>query len=108
MTYAAETRSDTVKTKQMLNVTEMNVLPRKIQVKIRLDRVSNAEIRETCGIQHVDEWVCRRRKEWNDHVERMGPDSLVRKARDGLPKGRRSPGRHKMRWNGSLSGVTGC
>ena len=49
MTYAAETRSDTVKTKQILNVTEMNVL-RKIQGKTRWDRVSNAEIRETCRI----------------------------------------------------------
>ena len=57
----------------MLKVTEMNVL-RKIEGMDKWGRVSNAEIRETCGIQPVEEWVCRRRKEWNDHVERIGPD----------------------------------
>ena len=44
MTYAVETRPDTVKTKQMLNVTEMNTW-RKIMGKTRRDRVRNEEIR---------------------------------------------------------------
>ncbi|KAJ4427041.1 hypothetical protein ANN_26840 [Periplaneta americana] len=101
MTYAVETRSDTTKTKQMMNVTEMKVL-RNITGKTKLDRIQNTGIRDICNIQPIEKWTARRRDEWNKHVERMPLSRLVRRVRDGVPRGRRSPGRPKKRWSDSL------
>ena len=45
LTYAAETRTDTAKTRQLLEVTEMKTR-RRIINKTKWDRVRNARIRE--------------------------------------------------------------
>ena len=52
LTYAAETRTDTAKTMQILEVTEMKTL-RRIINKTRMDKMRNERIRETCGIQNI-------------------------------------------------------
>ena len=100
LTYAAETRADTTKTKQMLETTEMNIL-RKIVGKTRRDRVRNENIRQQLEIEKIGEWVERRRNEWNAHISRMATDRLVRTARDNIPDGKRSPGRPRKRWRNS-------
>lgn len=103
MTYAAETRADTTKTRQLLEKTEMSTL-RRIVGKTRMDRVRSEDIREICNIQRIEEWIVRRRKEWRSHVEGMEDDRLVRRVKDGIPEGRRSPGRPRKRWRDSLAG----
>mgnify|MGYP000592563717 CR=1 FL=1 len=54
MAYSVEIRSDTVKTKQMLNVTEMNTL-HKITRKTRRDRVRIEERIANCQLQPIEE-----------------------------------------------------
>lgn len=104
MTYAAETRVDTAKTKQLLETTELNIL-RRIIGKTRRDSVRSKEIREECNIQRIEEWIIRRREEWKSHVSRMGVDRLVRRGgQKGIPEGRRGIGRPRKRWRDSMSG----
>ena len=91
LTYAAETRTDTAKTVQILEVTEMKTL-RRITNKTRMDKIRNERIRETCGIQNITSWVQRRRTEWSMHISRMAEDRLVRRVHDGIPEGKRHRG----------------
>jgi hypothetical protein len=49
MTYALETRAETLKTTQMLEGNEMKVL-RKIVGKTKTGRIRSQQIRESCGI----------------------------------------------------------
>ena len=87
LTYAAETRTDTAKTRQLLEVTEMKAL-RRIINKTKWDRMRNDRIRELCEIQKITSWVQRRRTEWSDHVSRMADDRLVKKYMTDFLKGR--------------------
>ena len=73
LTYAAETRTDTARTMQILEVTEMKTL-RRIINKSRRDRMRKESIRETCGIQNITSWVQRRRTEWSMHISRVAED----------------------------------
>ncbi|KAK4880080.1 hypothetical protein RN001_008226 [Aquatica leii] len=86
MTYAAETRADSSKTKQLMRTTEINTL-RMITVRTRLDKVRNSEVRENCGVPDIVRFVRKRRREWNDHVFRAGEDRLIKIARDRRPTG---------------------
>ena len=76
----------------------MKVL-RKIVGKTKIDRIRSQQIRISCGIQPVNEWVERRRREWDKHVTRMDAELLIKISRDNIPVRRRSPGRPKRRWN---------
>ena len=62
LTYIAETRPDTAKISQLLEMTEMKTL-RRIMNVTRLNRMKSEDIREKCGIQKVGEWI-KRRTEW--------------------------------------------
>jgi hypothetical protein len=73
LTYAAETRTDTAKTRHLLEVTEMKTL-RRIINKTMWDRIRNDKIRELCETQNITSWVQRRRTEWSEHVSRMADD----------------------------------
>lgn len=95
--YAAETRAETSRTKQLMRTTEMNTL-RAIAGKSRLDRVRNQEIREQCQIGDIVRFTKTRRKEWNNHVTRANDDRLIKIVRDGNPVGKRDAGRPRKRW----------
>ena len=83
----------------MSEANEMKLL-REIQVvgKTKIDRIRSQQIRESCGIQPVNEWM-ERRKEWDEHVTRMDAERLVKISRDNILARRRSPGRPKRRWS---------
>lgn len=102
MTYTAETRPDTTKTKRLLETCEMKVL-RKIAGKTLLDRERSDNIRKMCGVEEVNEWILRRKHEWNAHIDRMDHERMVRIARDKSPTGRRSIGRPRKRWSDNLT-----
>jgi hypothetical protein len=53
---------DTSKVKQLLETAEINTL-RKIAGKIRLDCVTNQDIRQQCGIHPILERILKRREE---------------------------------------------
>lgn len=102
MTYTAETRPDTTKTKRILETGEMKVL-RKIVGKTLLDRERNENIRRSCQVDNINEWVVNRKIEWNEHIHRMDQDRIVKIARDKSPIGRRSTGRPRKRWSDNLT-----
>jgi len=101
LTYAAETRTDTAKTRQLLEVTEVKTL-RRIINKTKWARVRNDRIRELCEIQNITSWVQRRRTEWSEHISRMADDRLVKKVHDGIPAGKRNRGRPLKRRRDAL------
>ena len=70
MTYALEARSDTLKTRLMLETNEMKVL-RKIVGKTKIDRIRNQQISESCGIKFINEWMESRRGDWDEHATRI-------------------------------------
>ena len=75
----------------MLKANEMKAL-RKIVGKTKIDRIRNQQIRKSCGIQAINEWVeRRRRREWDEHVTRMDAERLVKISRDSITAGRITP-----------------
>ena len=96
-----ETRTDTAKTRQLLEVTEMKTL-RRIINKTKWDGIRNDRIRELCEIQNITSCVQRRRTERSEHVSRMADDRLVKKVHDGIPEGKRNRGRPMKRWRDAL------
>jgi hypothetical protein len=81
------------------------IVLRKIVDKTKIDRIRVQQIRESCGIQLINESVerrrrrRRRRREWDQHITIMDAERLVKISRDSIPAGRRSPGRPKRRWS---------
>ena len=65
----------------MLEANEMKVL-RKILDETKIGRIRRHQIRESCSIQTINEWMERRRREWDEHVMRMGAERLVKISRD--------------------------
>ena len=53
------------------------------------------QIRESFGIQNINEWEERREREWDQHVTRMDAERLVKISRHSTPFGRRSSARPK-------------
>jgi len=97
LTYAAETRAESTKTKQIMRATEMKTLRSITGLSLR-DRVRSETIRETCEVQDVVRWTRSRRRYWRDHVERMGEERLAKKVQTQNPDTRRLPGRPHKRW----------
>ena len=66
----------------MFEANEMKVA-RKIVGKTKIDRIRSQQIRDSCGIQPINEWVeRRRRREWDQHVTRMDAERLVKISKD--------------------------
>ena len=82
----------------------MKVL-KKIVGKTKIDRIRSQEIRESCGILLINEWLERRRREWDRHVTRMDAERLVKISRDNILVERRSPGRLKKKMEGHNHGL---
>jgi hypothetical protein len=53
----------------MTKANEMKVL-RKIDSKTKTDTIRSPQIRESCGIQPINEWVERTKREWDEHITR--------------------------------------
>ena len=75
----------------------MKVL-RKIVGKAIVDRIRIKKIRESCGIEPINEWM-ERRREWDEHITRIDAERLVKISMDNISAGR-SPGCPKRRWSG--------
>nr|XP_018910888.1 PREDICTED: uncharacterized protein LOC109039726 [Bemisia tabaci] len=67
LTFAAETRAETKRTKQQFRIVEMKVL-RKIAGFQLWDHQTNESIRDACNVQDVAKWTRMRRKMWSEHV----------------------------------------
>ena len=60
----------------MLEANQIKVL-RKIVGKIKINRIRSKQIRKSCCIQPINEWV-ERRTEWDQHVTRIDAERLVK------------------------------
>ena len=67
------------------------------------NRIRSQQIRKSCGIQPINEWVDRIRREWDQHVTRMDAERIVKISRDKIPFGK-SSGRPKRRWSDLIIG----
>ena len=85
--------------KNQTNVGNNSDENRKIVGKTNIDRIRSQQIRESCGVQTINERMKRRRREWDQHVKRMDVERLVEISRDNIPVGRWSPGLLKRRWS---------
>ena len=55
----------------------MKVL-RKIVGKTKIDRITSQQIRDSYGIQSINEWVERIRRQWNEILTKMDAERLVK------------------------------
>ena len=102
LTYASETRAETTYTQQLLRTTEMKIIGA-IQGKTLRDKIRSDQLRHLSGIQDIIKLANVRRREWDDHVDRMEETRLAKIVRDNRPQGIRSRGRPKKRWKESLN-----
>ncbi|XP_048522293.1 uncharacterized protein LOC125504409 [Dendroctonus ponderosae] len=84
MTYTAETRPETAKSKRLVETAEMKIICR-ITGETLLDRERSEDVRTACNVNNINEWVANRKKEWNEHISRMNHHRFVRIARDKSP-----------------------
>ena len=64
------------------------MLEAKIVGKPKMDRIRSQQIRESCDIQTINQWVERRSREWCKDVISMDADILVKIAKDNILPGR--------------------
>lgn len=64
MTYSAEMRAPTFKTRQLLKTTEMHIL-RQIVGKTVRDRERSENLRRACKTENIVKWVKGRKVKWN-------------------------------------------
>ena len=102
-TYACETWALSKELERRLCVFENGIL-RRIYGRIRDADTGewrmrhNRELREISGLAPITSFVRAQRLRWAGHVARMPADNPARRALDGVPEGRRPPGRPRMRW----------
>ena len=77
-------------------------ITRRIAGRILMDRARSNNIRQTCGIDKINDCVLERMKKWNEHIDRMTEERIVKITRDKSPAGRRSTGRPRKRWTDNL------
>lgn len=54
-------------------------------------------------MEDINEWVLKRKRAWNEHVNRMEGESLERIAMDKFSVGERGMGRLTKRWSDNIS-----
>ena len=102
-TYACETWALSKELERRLCVFENGIL-RRIYGRIRDADTGewrmrhNRELREISGLAPITSFVRAQRLRWAGHVARMPADNPARRALDGVPEGRRPPGRPRMGW----------
>ena len=77
LTYASETRAETAGTQQPLRTTEMKII-RAVHGKTIGDKIRSDQLRQLSGIRDIIKWANVRRREWGDHVDRMGENRLAK------------------------------
>jgi len=90
------------KTKSITRTAEMRTL-RSITGHTLHGKILNQEIRRISDIQDIVRLTRQRRREWNQHINRMEDNIIAKIARDGKLHSRRAPGRPPKRWR-----IAGC
>ena len=101
--YACETWALTQEQERRLLVFENTILrrilgPTRDEATGEWRRRHNRELRDLTHLPLITSFVSSQRLRWAGHVARMPPDSVLRRAMEGVPEGRRPVGRPRMRW----------
>lgn len=72
----AEMKSDTSKTKQLMETTEMKILQR-IPRKSLMDREMSENITKAYNIEEVNSWVTKREQEWYEKISRIKENRTI-------------------------------
>jgi hypothetical protein len=75
---------------------------RKIEGKTRRDRISNKIIRETVGVQSIQEYVERSQLRLYGHVNRMYDKRIVKRVYEAREIGKKPRGRPRKTWKEGL------
>ena len=75
---------------------------RRIAGKTPMGRERSGNIRQTCGIDKINDWLLERKKEWHEHIYHMTEERIVKIARDKSSAGQRSTGRPRKRGRDNL------
>lgn len=100
--YSAETWNTTAQEEKRLAAFHTRCLRRILGVSWR-DHVSNAEIFQRTGQTSLINILRQKRLTWLGHVSRMADTRLPRRLLLWEPRGRRRPGRQRMRWRDAVS-----
>ena len=46
------------------------------KISIKIDRIRSQQIRDSYDIQAINEWLERKRREWDEHVTRIDAERL--------------------------------
>ena len=77
-------------------------IARRIEGKTLMDRERSGNIRQTCWIDKINDWVLDRKKKQNEHIDCMTEEIIIKITKDKLPAGRRNTGRPRKRWRDNL------
>ncbi|CAG9833753.1 unnamed protein product [Diabrotica balteata] len=101
LTYTAEARTNTTKTKQQINNIDMKVLRSIASISLR-DRKTNRSIREHCKIQNINRCIkCK-----PNGFPNMVPDRLANICKNNKTYSRRLVERPPKRWKDNVQSTT--
>lgn len=95
--YGAESWVLTNRDRSRIQASEMRFL-RSVMGVTRMDRIRNEEIRQSLNIYNLNNKIVEYRQNWRSHVERMSDERLPKLILGYQPKGFRSIGRPRKRW----------
>ena len=95
--YQSEHWTLTSTERQMSTTTEMRCL-RKAEVKTRMDKIRNEEIRRRVSMQPAEQTANKNKIRWWSHIKRTAPTARQSKALVIQPEGRRPRGMPRNRW----------
>ena len=67
-----------------------------------MDRERGDNMRQTCAIDKTNDCVLERKKKWNEHIDLMTEERIVKITKNKLPAERRSTGRLRKKWRDNL------
>ena len=62
-----------------------------------MERIRSDNIRQTCGIDKINDWILERKQKWNKHIDRMTEERMAKIRSDKLQAGHRNTGRPRKR-----------
>lgn len=101
LTYGAESWAVTEGIERRLDTCENKWLRRILRIKYE-EHVTNKQIRERTGQQHISNYVRKRIMTWAGHVMRMEGSRAAKRIYEWQPAGKRRVGRPRTRWKDGL------
>ena len=96
--YAAETQALIERLEELVTSCDHRMLRYMSRVRWQ-DRITNEEVRRTCGVENLEHRLRKLRLRWFGHVKCRNENSILRRMMVLEVKGRRPVGRTKKTWS---------